>query len=93
MLGTWPEGLAALREGGARLDGGNSQPVQATDNPADCRGVKCALVLVKSWQTERAATHLADCLAEDGLAVTFQNGLGNDGSSRECSDGDVLRGG
>ena len=78
MLGTWPEGLAALREQGARLDGGDSFTVRATDNPADCRGAKLALVLVKSWQTERAAYQLADCLAEDGLAVTLQNGLGND---------------
>jgi 2-dehydropantoate 2-reductase len=35
------------------------------------------LVLVKSWQTERVAKQLADCLADDGLAVTLQNGLGN----------------
>jgi 2-dehydropantoate 2-reductase len=77
MLGTWPEGLAALRMGGARLDGEGSFTVRATDNPADCRGAKIALVLVKSWQTKRAAHQLADCLAEDGLVVTFQNGLGN----------------
>jgi 2-dehydropantoate 2-reductase len=78
MLGTWLEGLAALRNGGARLDGVGSFTVRATDNPADCRGAKFALVLVKSWQTERAAYQLADCLAKDSLAVTFQNGLGND---------------
>ena len=77
MLCTWPEGLAALRNGGARLDGRGSFTVQATDNPADCRGVKYALILVKSWQTERVARQLADCLAEDGLVVTFQNGFGN----------------
>jgi len=34
-------------------------------------------VLVKSWQTERAAHQLKDILTEDGLAVTLQNGLGN----------------
>jgi 2-dehydropantoate 2-reductase len=34
-------------------------------------------VLVKAWQTERAAHQLLDCLADDGLAVTLQNGLGN----------------
>ncbi|OGO40917.1 MAG: hypothetical protein A2Z03_03175, partial [Chloroflexi bacterium RBG_16_56_8] len=38
---------------------------------------KYALVLVKAWQTERAARQLVDCLADDGLAVTLQNGLGN----------------
>jgi 2-dehydropantoate 2-reductase len=78
LLGTWLEGLAALRENGAKLDGAGSFPVRAIDNPADCREAKFALVLVKSWMTERAAHQLADCLAKDGLAVTLQNGLGND---------------
>jgi 2-dehydropantoate 2-reductase len=78
MLGSWQAGLAALRKDGARLDGGDTQIVQATDSPADCRGAKYALVLVKSWQTEHSASQLAECLAEDGLAVTLQNGLGND---------------
>lgn len=80
MLGTWPEGLEAL-SGGARLvdSAGRAQrfPVIATDDPAACRGITYALVLVKSWQTERAALQLADCLPDDGLALTLQNGLGN----------------
>jgi 2-dehydropantoate 2-reductase len=81
LLGTWPEGLNALNQGGARLvdANGNEQAfsVRATADPADCPGAKFALVLVKSWQTERAARQLAECFAEDGLAVTLQNGLGN----------------
>lgn len=78
LLGTWPEGLAALRRIGAQVEGAGSFPVQARNDSADCRGTKLALVLAKSWQTERAARQLANCLAEDGLAVTLQNGLGND---------------
>ncbi len=58
MLGSWREGLAALRKSGAGLEGEDTQRVRATDNPADCRGAKFALVLVKSWQTERAASQL-----------------------------------
>ena len=81
MLGTWQDGLNALRENGARLIDakGNEQSysVHVTNSPNDCRGIKNAIVLVKSWQTERAACQLADCLAEDGLAITLQNGLGN----------------
>ncbi len=78
LLGSWAEGLAALRAGGARVDGEAAAfPVRATHNPAECRGAKYALVLVKAWQTERAAARLAECLAEDGLALTLQNGLGN----------------
>ncbi|MBI2757802.1 MAG: 2-dehydropantoate 2-reductase [Chloroflexi bacterium] len=81
MLGTWPEGLTALRANGARLvdANGNAQTfnVRVADDPKTCRGAKYALVLVKAWQTERAARQLAECLADDGLAVTLQNGLGN----------------
>jgi 2-dehydropantoate 2-reductase len=81
MLGTWRQGLDAIRENGVRLvdhDGEEHQfTVRATDDPRECRTARHALVLVKAWQTERAARQLAECLAEDGLAVTLQNGLGN----------------
>ena len=81
MLGSWKNGLSALGKNGARLvsaDGlEHAYPVEATNNPADCQGARFALVLVKSWQTERVAGHLANCLAEDGLALTLQNGMGN----------------
>ena len=81
MLGTWPQGLAALNENGVRLvtaDGEEcNYKVRATNDPSDCQGHSCALVLVKSWQTERAARQLAACLCDDGVALTLQNGLGN----------------
>ncbi len=80
VLGTWPEGLAALRKYGVRLvEDGHSKAVRvrATADPADCVGARLALVLVKSFQTDAAADRLAACLAPDGLAVTLQNGLGN----------------
>lgn len=81
MLGTWREGLEALRKQGARLVDANGREhqfaVQAIHDPRECRGVKHALVLVKSWQTERVAAQLNECLARDGVVVTLQNGLGN----------------
>jgi 2-dehydropantoate 2-reductase len=81
MLGTWKAGLDALRKDGARLvdaDGSEHQfEVQATDNPRDCGGIKHALVLVKAWQTERVAEQLKECLPDEGLVLTLQNGLGN----------------
>ena len=81
MLGTWKQGLSALKSRGARLaleDGRElSAPVQAGDDPAAYRGARLALVLVKAWQTERAAARLQQCLSPDGLAVSLQNGLGN----------------
>jgi 2-dehydropantoate 2-reductase len=80
MLGTWREGIDALRRGGVVLvdaEGEQAYPVCATDDPAECAGARSALVLVKSWQTERAAGQLASCLAPEGVALTLQNGLGN----------------
>jgi 2-dehydropantoate 2-reductase len=81
MLGTWKEGIRALQQSGARLvdaRGNEKQfPVCATNDPRECAGAKHAIVLVKAWQTERVAHQLKDCLADDGLALTLQNGLGN----------------
>jgi len=81
MLGTWKNGLKALRENGARIvdaDGNErTYQVHATDNPHEVSGAKYALVLVKSWQTERAANQLKNALADNGLAITLQNGIGN----------------
>ena len=81
MLGTWKAGLDALRKEGARLvdiDGVEHHiEVQATDDPRTCSGIKHVLVLVKAWQTERVAVQLKECLAENGLVLTLQNGLGN----------------
>ena len=81
MLGTWAEGLAALQKDGVQLDdaggGLSSYPVKATDDPGDCYGAALALVLVKAWQTERAARQLAECLSPESIALSLQNGLGN----------------
>ena len=81
MLGSWPAGLQALKSRGVTLveaDGRQfTYPVQVTDDPALCRGVDYALVLVKSWQTRRAAQQLKACLSKDGVALTLQNGVGN----------------
>lgn len=81
MLGTWKDGLYALQKDGARIIDANgnekSYQVHATDNPNDVKDSKYALVLVKAWQTERAAKQLQVVLADDGIAVTLQNGIGN----------------
>jgi 2-dehydropantoate 2-reductase len=81
MLGTWQAGLDALRRSGVTLiekNGSESTfPVRVFTNPTDFRNVRFALVLVKSWQTERAAHQLSECLTHNGVALTLQNGLGN----------------
>lgn len=90
MLGTWKRGLKALAVFGARLvDAAGVEHVShilATHDPDRVGEVKYALVLVKAWQTQRAAQQLFQCLSEDGLAVTLQNGLGNRETLAEVLD-------
>lgn len=81
LLGSWTEGLSALRQHGVRLlemDGSTCQyPVEVMD-AGSCHGsFSKALVLVKSWQTELVARQLKGCLDGSGIALTLQNGFGN----------------
>ena len=81
MLGTWEAGLNALQKHGVRLvemDGSEVNfPVKVVCDPGESPSVVSALVLVKSWQTTRAAEQLQSCLAPNGMALTLQNGIGN----------------
>lgn len=82
MVGTWPEGVAALRERGITLvdaEGEHIVPIQtaSTEGGLESRSYELVLILVKSYQTVRAAGQAAALLAPDGLALTLQNGLGN----------------
>jgi 2-dehydropantoate 2-reductase len=81
LLGSWQEGLAAIESEGIHvleLDGRETHVnVDVIRDPQSQYGTRAALVLVKSWQTDRAARQLEACLADDGIALTLQNGLGN----------------
>jgi 2-dehydropantoate 2-reductase len=84
LIGTWQEGIQALNRQGVCLVDGNGQEhsyaVQAFDNVGKALegGPFCqALVLTKSWNTGAAARVLVECLSNDGVALTLQNGLGN----------------
>lgn len=79
LVGTWPEGVAALREHGIVLVDAAGERVIPVQVAAEGAVARCdlALILVKSYQTARAARQAADRLAPDGLALTLQNGLGN----------------
>ena len=81
MLGSWKDGIDALNRDGVRFvdaPGNETQyPVRATNDPRECVDAKYAIVLVKAWQTERVANQLKECLPDNGLALTLQNGLGN----------------
>ncbi len=81
LLGTWEQGLKAIETKGIRVQemDGSLTRASATvlQDAREMSGVRFALVLVKSWQTKRAAGMLAECLDDEGVALTLQNGLGN----------------
>jgi 2-dehydropantoate 2-reductase len=80
LLGTWAEGITAIRERGIRFDDcGESLnvPVQGEYLGAQVEPTAFAIVLVKSWQTKQIARHIANYLKPDGIAISLQNGLGN----------------
>lgn len=81
MAGTWAEGIAAVRREGIRVTDPDGRTwhaqVDATTDPASVPPADLALVLVKSYQTERAAAWAARILTPDGIAVSLQNGLDN----------------
>jgi 2-dehydropantoate 2-reductase len=81
IWGTWPAGLAAIEQNGVIYHDQTGvahtfsvEVVPSKEIPVD---TKLALVVVKSWQTERVAQQLKLALAPDGVALTLQNGLGN----------------
>ncbi len=80
LLGTWKEGIRAVGEKGIRITGEKGEfayPVKAISDTREITKVPFALVLVKSWQTERAAQQLKEVMQHDSVALTMQNGLGN----------------
>lgn len=81
MVGTWAEAIGAVRRNGIRVTDPDGRvwyaQVQATTDPSAVAPADVALVLVKSYQTDRAAAWAARLLTADGIAVSLQNGLDN----------------
>lgn len=81
LVGHWAEQIDTIRREGLTVtgpDGGRSQHrLRITSNLAEVAPADVALILVKSYQTTRAARQAAAVLRPDGLAITLQNGLGN----------------
>lgn len=80
--------LAALREGGLRVDsplGDLSLPsVQASDNPADFGEADVVLFGVKLWDTAEAAQLIRPSMGADTAVVSFQNGVMKDDILKEA---------
>jgi 2-dehydropantoate 2-reductase len=80
LLGTWTDAITSIRERGILfedLQGSRTVRVRSEYLGRPVIPVDLAIVLVKSWQTERVAKYLSNYLNREGLAVSLQNGLGN----------------
>ena len=83
MIGNWPEQLAALKKGLTLIgpDGKKTgYRIRATNNAKEIGTADMVLVLVKSYQTTKAAQQAKLLLSENSslnLALTLQNGTGN----------------
>ncbi len=80
VLSRWAEAIAEIRARGLRLvdaEGEHTHFVPIASDPSAAAPADLALVLVKSYDTARAAAWVAAALAPAGLALTLQNGLGN----------------
>jgi 2-dehydropantoate 2-reductase len=80
-FGNWMEQIETVQRQGLTIsypDGRQTHhSLRITNNLADLPPADIALILVKSYQTERAARQAAQVLKPHGLAITLQNGLGN----------------
>jgi len=95
LMGTWPEGITALRQRGVVVEaGGKAVAIRAKAAQLDeaVEPADLVLVLVKSWQTERVALRLPALLKPEGAALTLQNGLGNWEKLNAAAEGRVYQG-
>ncbi len=77
LLGTWAEAVQTIRREGVRVEGEGTFRVHAASDPDDAPLADLTILLVKTYQTQRAAEWAARTLKDDGVALTLQNGLGN----------------
>lgn len=84
LVDPWTEHVITIHQHGLEVvntDGSVSRiTVNATTDSAEVAEygpVDLAFIFVKGYATERAARQAARLLADDGLAVTLQDGLGN----------------
>lgn len=80
IVGTWLDGLAALRRRGVVLSdelGTAAHPVEAVPLGGPVKQAEIVLVLVKAWQLETVLPHLPGLLKPGGIILTLQQSLGN----------------
>src|SRR5919202_3584960 len=77
---TWAEHIEAIRRDGLRVSGASGERVARLNAVTDAREVGRAdlvILATKAMHVDAAAASARDILAEDGVGLTIQNGLGS----------------
>ncbi|HSV93441.1 MAG TPA: 2-dehydropantoate 2-reductase [Desulfobacterales bacterium] len=88
LYDVYREHVEAIRRDGLAIEQAGSTEVlscrpEASTDPADTRGSDVLIVFVKSTATEAAARQFAPLAGPDTIALTLQNGLGNEAILRK----------
>ena len=83
LINIWREHVDAINDGGLRIVGHRGEhrvSVAATTDPAACGTVDVVLVQCKAASTTAAVRNALDAglFRDDAVAISFQNGLGNE---------------
>src|SRR5215475_9238485 len=96
LLDVWAEHVAAIRTGGIRIvgvGGDRAIPICATGKASEILSADVVLFQCKAFANEAAARSVKHLFGNGAVAITFQNGLGNEEAlGRVLGDGSVIGG-
>ena len=81
LVDAWPEHIAAIRKDGLRIvgvGGDRAIKVEATTDAAEIKSADVVLFQCKAFANEAAAQSVQHLFGGATVAITFQNGLGNE---------------
>src|SRR4030095_16899755 len=81
LVDAWPEHIAAIRKDGLRIVGVGGEralKVSATTGAAESKSADVVLFQCKAFANETAARSVRHLFGGATVAITFQNGLGNE---------------
>lgn len=96
LVDTWPDHIAAIKANGLKIvgvGGDRAVPVKATADASEIRDADIVLFQCKAFANEAAARGVKHLFKGKTVAITFQNGLGNEETlGRILGDENVIGG-
>jgi 2-dehydropantoate 2-reductase len=81
LVDAWPEHIAAIKAAGLRIvgvGGDRAIPIKATSDPGEVRAADVVLFQCKAFVNPAAARGVKHLFGAGAVAISFQNGLGNE---------------